>query len=283
MPGGSTGPGVPALAELWSMEDRVALVTGGARGIGLATASRFVEAGAHVVLADLDGEALARARLALGGATCTTFQEDLTKAGATARLVSTAVERWGRIDVVFNNAGYNWNAPIAEMTDEQFDAMLDVHLVTAFRLLRDAAPVLTRTASTARKVVNMSSVSGTMGLANQANYSSAKAGLIGLTKQLAKEWGPFGVNVNAVAPGLIETRLTASAESAGTIEIDGRAITLGVAPGRQEQITAHIALGRAGSPDEVARVVHFLSSGASDYITGQVISINGGLAMGMSS
>jgi 3-oxoacyl-[acyl-carrier protein] reductase len=233
--------------------------------------------------ADLDGDELERAAATLAGDRAT-FVGDLSVPGAADAVVAAAVERFGRLDAVVNNAGFNWNAPLGEMTDEQFTTILEVNLVTPFRILRAAAPQLTRAdGGRPRRVVNVSSVSGTMGNANQANYAAAKAGLAGMTKALAKEWGPLGVNVNAIAPGFVDTRLTAETGEAGAIDIGGRSIELGVAPGRRDRLAQFVALGRAGSADEVARVVHFLCSPAADYITGQVIAVNGGLMMGMTS
>jgi 3-oxoacyl-[acyl-carrier protein] reductase len=266
-------------------DGRVAIVTGAARGIGLATARRLADAGARVLLADVDASALDDAAHALPGETAT-LAADLTAPGAPDELVAAAVSRWGGIDIVVNNAGFNWNAPAAEMTDEQFATMLDVNLVAPFRVLRSAAPHLLAArpdGAPLRKVVNMSSVSGTMGNPNQANYAAAKAGIIGMTKALAKEWGPHGVTVNALAPGFIETRLTAPRESAGAIELGDRTIELGVTGDRRSELTSLIALGRAGTADDVARVVCFLCSPDSDYVTGQVIDVNGGLMFGMTS
>lgn len=263
---------------------RVALVTGGARGIGLASAGVLAGAGACIGLVDLDAEALDDAAASIDGEV-EAIAVDLTTPGAAETVVDRLVSRWGRLDIVFNNAGYNWNAPITEMTDEQFTAMLDVHLAAPFRILRAAGPhLISATARTPyRKVVNTSSVSGTMGNINQANYATAKAGLVGMTKALAKEWGRHGVTVNAISPGFIDTRLTGERGAAGTIEVGGQSIELGVAAGRREEIGSHVMLGRAGTAAEVGNVVAFLCSPASDYITGQVISVNGGLLMGMTS
>jgi 3-oxoacyl-[acyl-carrier protein] reductase len=271
--------------EVDRLDGRVALVTGGARGIGLATARRLAQAGASVAIADLDAAALEAAAATIDG-DVESVVSDLTESRAADALIERVTSRWGKLDIVFNNAGYNWNAPIAEMTDEQFTAMLDVHLVAPFRILRAAAPLLTSPAPAGapyRKVVNATSVSGTMGNANQTNYAAAKAGLVGLTKALAKEWGPHGVTVNAVAPGFIDTRLTGVRGPAGSINVGGRSIELGISEERRELIGNHVVLGRAGSADEVARAVVFLCCPASDYITGQVISVNGGLLMGMTS
>jgi 3-oxoacyl-[acyl-carrier protein] reductase len=277
--------GPAGLPEISRLDGRVAIVTGAARGIGRAGAVRLAEAGAQVLLADLDADELATTQDEIDGDTAV-HVGDLTSAHVPDALVEAAASRWGRIDIVFNNAGYNWNAPLAEMTDEQFRAMLEIHVITPFRILRAASRYLLAPlppGAPYRKVVNTSSVSGTMGNPGQANYAAAKAAIIGLTKGLAKEWGDRGVTVNAIAPGFIDTRLTGVRGAAGSIEVAGRAIELGIAPERRRDIAEHVVLGRPGSADEVARAVLFLCSPASDYITGQVLSVNGGLMMGMTS
>jgi 3-oxoacyl-[acyl-carrier protein] reductase len=262
------------------LSDRVAIVTGAARGIGLASARRLSEAGASVVVVDLDRAELERAAAELPGEV-EPVALDVTETGSGDAIVAAAVDRWGRLDVVFANAGYNWDAPLADMTDEQFEAMLRVHVVAPFRLLRAAAPQL-RAAGVGASVIVTSSVAGTMGNAGQVNYDAAKAAVIGLTKGLAKEWGPWGVRVNAIAPGFIDTRLTATADEAGSIEVDGREIALGIPLEHQRKGTELVPLGRPGTADEVAQVVLFLASPPAGYVTGQVIHVTGGLALGMS-
>ena len=203
------------------LDDKVAIVTGSARGIGRATAELLAEQGAKVLINDLDGDVAEQASSEIAGETVA-FAGDLTKPGVPDELVQKAIDAFGKLDIVVNNAGYTWDGPIHKMTDEQFQAMLDIHTVVPFRVLRAAAPHLREPAKKEReegvevfrKVVNISSISGTMGNAGQANYSSGKAGVVGLTKTLAKEWGQFKINVNAVAFGFIETRLTAAKEEA---------------------------------------------------------------------
>ena len=205
------------------LDDKVAIVTGSARGIGRATAELLAEQGAKVLINDLDGDVAEQSSSEIAGETVA-FAGDLTKPGVPDALVQKAVDEWGKIDIIVNNAGYTWDGPIHKMSDEQFQAMLDIHTVVPFRVLRAAAPHLREPAKKEReegvevfrKVVNISSISGTMGNAGQANYSSGKSGVVGLTKTLAKEWGQFKINVNAVAFGFVETRLTASKEEAGT-------------------------------------------------------------------
>src|SRR5688572_2863005 len=209
------------------LDDKVAIVTGSARGIGRATAELLSEHGAKVVINDLDGDLARQTAGEIGGETAV-HAGDLTKDGAPAELVQTAIEAWGRIDIIVNNAGYTLDAPIHKMSDDWFQRMLDIHLVVPFRVIRAAAPHLREPAkieraegrAVFRKIVNISSVSGMMGNAGQANYAAGKAGIVGLTKTLAKEWGQFKVNCNAVAFGFIDTRLTAAKESSNTMQID---------------------------------------------------------------
>ena len=216
------------------LDGKAAIVTGSARGIGRATAELLAEQGARVLINDLDGDVAEQAASEISGETAV-FGGDLTSPGACDELVQKAVDEFGRLDIIVNNAGYTWDGVAHKMTDEQFQAMLDIHTIVPFRVLRAAAPHLREPAKKEReegvevfrKVVNISSVSGTMGNAGQVNYSAGKAGVVGLTKTLAKEWGQFKVNVNAVAFGFVETRLTAAKEEGGTIEVEGREVELG--------------------------------------------------------
>ena len=211
------------------LDDKVAIVTGSARGIGKATAELLSEHGAKVVVNDLDGDAAQETADAIAGETAV-YAGDLTAEGSPEALVQTALDAWGKIDIIVNNAGYTLDAPIHKMSDDWFQKMLDIHLVAPFRVIRAAAPHLREPAKAERergeevfrKIVNVSSISGTMGNAGQANYSAGKAGVVGLTKTLAKEWGQFKVNVNAVAFGWIETRLTASKDDTNVAEIAAR-------------------------------------------------------------
>ena len=188
------------------LDDKVAIVTGSARGIGRATAELLGEHGARVVINDLDGDAAEQTASELAGETVV-YAADLTKSGAPDDLVKTAIDAWGRVDIIVNNAGYTIDAPIHKMSDDAFHRMLDIHTVVPFRVIRAAAPHLREPAKAEReagqevfrKIVNVSSISGTMGNAGQANYSAGKAAVVGLTKTLAKEWGQFKINVNAVA------------------------------------------------------------------------------------
>jgi len=206
-------------------------------------------------------------------------------------LVQAAIDAWGKIDIIVNNAGYTWDAPIHKMGDEQFQAMLDIHTIVPFRIMRAAAPHLREPAKKERdageevfrKIVNVSSISGTFGNAGQANYSAAKAGLVGLTKTVAKEWGQFKINVNAVAFGFVETRLTASKEEAGFFNKDGEEITLGIPEQLRQMAAMIIPLGRPAQPEEAAGPVFFLCGPYSNYIHGQVLNVTGGQFGGMTT
>jgi 3-oxoacyl-[acyl-carrier protein] reductase len=272
------------------LDGKSAIVTGSARGIGRATAELLASQGAKVLINDLDGDVAEQSSNEIQGETVS-FAGDLTKDGVADRLVETAVEAFGGLDIVVNNAGYTWDGPIHKMSDEQFQAMLDIHNVVPFRVLRAAAPHMREPAKKEReegrevfrKVVNVSSVSGTMGNAGQANYSSGKSGVVGLTKTLAKEWGQFRINVNAVAFGFIETRLTAAKENAETIEAEGKEIQLGIPEQLRQMATMLIPLGRPGTPEEAAGGVFFLCSPWSNYVHGQVLNVTGGQFTGMTS
>jgi 3-oxoacyl-[acyl-carrier protein] reductase len=272
------------------LDGKAAIVTGSARGIGRATAELLAEHGAKVLVNDLDGDVAEEAAGEIQGETAV-FAGDLTKEGVCDELVQTAVDAFGRLDIVVNNAGYTWDGPIHKMSDEQFQAMLDIHTIVPFRVLRAAAPHLREPAKQEReqgvevfrKVVNVTSVSGTMGNAGQANYSSAKAGVVGLTKTLAKEWGQFKINVNAVAFGFVETRLTASKEEGGTFKKDGEEIKLGIPEQMRQMASMLIPIGRPASPEEAAGGIFFLCSPWSNYVHGQVLNVTGGSFSGMTT
>jgi 3-oxoacyl-[acyl-carrier protein] reductase len=272
------------------LDDKVAIVTGSARGIGRATAELLASQGAKVLINDLDGDVAEQTASEIDGDTVV-YGGDLTKEGAADELVATAVDAWGKLDILVNNAGYTIDAPVHKMSDDQFQRMLDIHTVVPFRVLRAAAPHLREPAKQERdqgvevfrKVVNVSSISGTMGNAGQANYSSGKAGVVGLTKTLAKEWGQFKINVNAVAFGFIETRLTASKDADNVMEIGGEKVQLGIPDNLRGMAAMLIPLGRPGTPEEAAGGVFFLCSPWSNYVHGQVLNITGGQFTGMTT
>ena len=272
------------------LDDKVAIVTGSARGIGKATAELLSEHGAKVVVNDLDGDVAKETADGIAGETAV-YAGDLTAEGAPEALVQTALDAWGKIDIIVNNAGYTLDAPIHKMSDDWFHRMLDIHLVAPFRVIRAAAPHLREPAKVEReegrevfrKIVNVSSISGTMGNAGQANYSAGKAGVVGLTKTLAKEWGQFKINVNAVAFGWIETRLTASKVEDNTMEIGGEKVQLGIPDQMRGMASLLIPLGRTGTPEEAAGGVFFLCSPWSNFVHGQVLNITGGQFTGMTT
>jgi 3-oxoacyl-[acyl-carrier protein] reductase len=272
------------------LDGKSAIVTGSARGIGRATAELLASEGAQVLINDLDGDVAEEASGEIQGETVA-FAGDLTKDGVSEKLVDTAIESFGKLDIIVNNAGYTWDGPIHKMADDQFQAMIDIHTVVPFRVLRAAAPHLREPAKQEReqgqevfrKIVNVSSISGTFGNAGQANYSSAKAGVVGLTKTLAKEWGQFKINVNAVAFGFVETRLTAAKEEAEKIEREGKEIQLGIPEQMRSLAAAVIPLGRPASPEEAAGPVFFLCTPWANYVHGQVLNVTGGQFGGMTT
>jgi 3-oxoacyl-[acyl-carrier protein] reductase len=270
------------------LDGKTAIVTGSARGIGRATAALLVEQGARVVVNDLDGDLARQTADELGGES-TVFAGDLTKEGTPDALVQHAIDTWGRLDILVNNAGYTLDAPVHKMSDDWFARMLDIHVTVPFRTIRAAAPHLREPAKQERaegvevfrKIVNVTSISGTLGNAGQANYAAGKAGVVGLTRTLAKEWGQFKVNVNAVAFGWIETRLTASKDESNVTEIDGQAVQLGIPDELRELAPMLVPLGRPGTPEEAAGGVFFLCSPWSNYVHGQTLHVTGGQMGGM--
>ncbi|MGA2927291.1 MAG: SDR family NAD(P)-dependent oxidoreductase [Solirubrobacteraceae bacterium] len=272
------------------LDGKVAIITGSARGIGRAVAELLAEHGAKVLVNDLDRDLAEQAAAEIDGETLA-VADDLTLPGACDRLVSAAIECWGQVDILVNNAGYTLDAPIHKMSDEWFARMLEIHTVVPFRMCRAVAPHMREAAKREaaegrevfRKIVNTSSISGTTGNAGQANYSSGKAAVVGLTKTLAKEWGQFKINVNAVAYGWIDTRLTAAKTADNVAEIAGEKVQLGIPDQMRQLIPALIPLGRPGTPAEAAGGVFFLCSPWSNYVHGQVLSITGGQLGGMTS
>jgi 3-oxoacyl-[acyl-carrier protein] reductase len=269
------------------LDGKVALVSGSGRGIGREIAVKLASEGARVVVNDLDPapaeETIAAIRAAEGEAVA--CNGDVTAEGFAERFVGAAIDTWGGLDIVVNNAGYTWDNVIQKMTDEQWHTILNVHLTAPFRILRAASGFIRDAAKREaaegrevfRKVVNVSSTSGVYGNAGQANYSTAKAGVMGLTKALAKEWGRYKVNVNAVAFGLIMTRLTeAPAGGDATIDIAGQEIKVGVNPQVLKNAEALIPLGRGGTPEEAAGAVYLFCIPESDYVSGQTLVVGGG-------
>jgi 3-oxoacyl-[acyl-carrier protein] reductase len=271
----------------FTLEGKTALVTGAGRGIGRAIARRLVAAGARVMINDLDETMLLESEGELGHpGRVKHVAGDLTDPMVPERIVHTTVAEFDSIDIIVNNAGYSWDNVIQKTTDEQFQAMLEIHLVTPFRILRAASTYIRETAKeeiangrrVMRKVVNITSIAGTDGNPGQAGYASGKAGIIGLTKTMAKEWGRYNVNVNAVGFGLIGTRLVQPlTDAAANMEMHGHKIRLGVQPSLLDSVKTACPLGRVGTPEEAAGAVLFFCSPLSDYVTGEVLICGGGL------
>ena len=269
------------------LTNKVAIVSGSGRGIGREIALKLASEGAAVVVNDLDAEpaeAVVREITAMGGRAVACVGS-VTEADFGTRFVGTALQTFGGLDIIVNNAGYTWDNVIQKMTDDQWSAIMDVHVTAPFRILRAAADYFRETSKQEaeqgrevfRKVVNISSVSGVMGNAGQANYSAGKAAINGLTKALAKEWGRYKVNVNSVAFGLIKTRLTEADATAGaSIDIAGQQIRVGVNPQILKNAEALIPLGRGGTPEEAAGAVYLFCIPESNYVSGQVLVCGGG-------
>ncbi len=268
-----------------NLAGRVAVITGSGRGIGQAIAVKLAAHGARIVVNDLDPQPAADTvhLIEKAGGQAVAVTGSVTDDGFAQRAVETAVYELGGLDIIINNAGYTWDAVVQKTTDDQWAAVLDVHLTAPFRLLRAAQPVLKRLAENDRatgavrhrKVVNVSSISGLAGNPGQANYSAAKAGVVGLTKTLAKEWGRYAVNVNAVAYGIIRTRLT-DPDGPGAIHIGGRDVKVGINHDIAAGLDRTIPLGRAGTVDEAAGAAYLLCTPEADYITGEVLVCAGG-------
>jgi 3-oxoacyl-[acyl-carrier protein] reductase len=294
---------------------QVAIVTGGSRGIGGATSTMLAANGARVVIADVDeakaAETVDDLNREFGDGSASAYVADLVASGVCDALVADTIATCGGLDIVVNNAGYAWDAGVHNMSDEQFQAMLDIHLVVPFRLARACAPHF-RAAAQAddeagqtrhRKTVMVSSMAGAWGLPGAGNYAAAKAGMLGLMRTLAQEWGRLRVNVNAVAFGVIQTRFGLPQSDRETIETGGRTIHVGMPAKQAERLGISIdpervvsdeemyqtrpmpganAIGRTGSIGEAADAIFWLCSPLSDYVTGQTIPVTGGARGGMS-
>ncbi len=272
------------------MVGKVALVSGSGRGIGQAIALKLAEEGARVVINDLDEtqveETLSKVKgLGAQGASCV---GDVTQTGFGEQFVKAAMDQFGGLDIIVNNAGYPWDSVIQKMSDEQFQAMLDVHTVAPFRILRAASGPIREMAkqeksegkAVYRKVVNVSSIAGLYGNAGQMAYAAGKSSMVGMTRTLAKEWGRYNVNVNCVAFGLIETRMTQALDGeAVTANIGKNEIKMGIRPEMIQAMNQMIPLGRGGTPEEAAGAVYLLCTPESNYISGQVLLASGGLIM----
>jgi len=272
------------------LDGKVAILTGAGRGIGSAAAKMFAAEGAMVVVSDLDPNPAEETASAIknAGGKAVVVAGDVTDPAFPAQLIKATLDAYSGIDIIVNNAGYTWDGVIQNMTDKQWYAMIDVHTTAPFRILREASHFIRDAAkkeqaahgrANPRKVVNVSSVSGVYGNAGQVNYSTAKAGITGLTKTLAKEWGRYNVQVNCVCYGFIETRLTAPKEQAEKVQRDGEEIALGVPDQARQMAPLLIPLGRPGTPEEAAGPMLFLASPLSNYVSGHVLEITGGRAI----
>lgn len=272
------------------LEGKIAIITGSGRGIGQAIALKLASEGAKLVINDLDAgpaeETIARIRAL--GSDAVSCVGDVTAPDFGARIVKSALDAFGGIDIIVNNAGYAWDGVIQKMTDEQWYAMLDVHATAPFRILRAASDFIRNAAKKEkdegrgvnRKVVNISSIAGIYGNAGQMGYSAGKAAIIGMTKTMAKEWGRYRVNVNCVAFGLIQTRMTQPVGSGAAVaKIGEREVKMGIQPEFIEFMNRMIPLGRGGTPEEAAGAVYLMCVPESDYISGEVVLASGGFVM----
>lgn len=269
------------------LQEKVSIITGSGRGIGRAAALLFSNQGAKVVVNDVDerqAEETADCIQSSGGE-CIVVVGDVSDPSFAERIVTLSVEAWGGLHILVNNAGFYWDAPIHRMTDEQWETMISVNLTAPFRLIRSAAPYFRDAAKQEkadgivayRKIINISSVVALQGNAFQANYASAKAGLVGMTRSLAKEWGSFNIQVNAIAYGWIDTRLTAGKADGQSLEREGATIPIGMPAAMRDLMPMLIPFGRAGTPEEAAGPMLFLASSLSDYVSGQCLEVSGGM------
>jgi 3-oxoacyl-[acyl-carrier protein] reductase len=272
------------------LDGKVAILTGSGRGIGAAAAKLFAAEGALVVVSDLDPAPAEETATAIrnAGGQAIVLAGDVTSSAYPAQLIQATLDTYHGLDIIVNNAGYTWDAVIQNMSDQAWTAMLDVHVTAPFRILREASQYIREAAkkeqaangrANPRKVVNVTSVSGVYGNAGQANYSTAKAGVTGLTKTLAKEWGRYNVQVNCVCYGFIETRLTAAKEQAEKVVRAGQEIQLGVPDQMRQMAPMLIPLGRPGTPEEAAGPMLFLASPLANYVSGIVLEVTGGRAL----
>jgi 3-oxoacyl-[acyl-carrier protein] reductase len=269
------------------VEGKTAIVTGSGRGIGAATAKLLAQHGARLIVSDLDegpAQETAAAIRATGG-DAVIFPGDVTDPAFAPAIMQRAVDAYGGLDILVNNAGFTWDGMLHKMSDEQWEAIIAVHLTAPFRMVRAAAAVMREQAkqelerdgrARPRKIVNVSSTSGVNGLVGQANYAAGKAGIIGLTKTIAKEWGRFNIYANVVAFGWIETRLTADKADGEMIKVGDKDVSLGIPQTGLEERKKIIPLGRPGTVEEAAGPILFLCSPLSDYVNGHVLMVTGG-------
>jgi len=269
------------------LRDQVAIVTGSGQGIGEATAVLFAKEGAKVVVTDIDEKKSnsVKDKIIAEGGQAVSVPGDITDSSFPEKLIDATIKAFGKINVIVNNAGFTWDGMLHKMTDKQWDTMLLVHNTAPFRIIRAAAPYMRDEAkkemdrngvAQPRSIVNVSSTSGLHGNIGQANYATAKMGILGLTKTVAKEFGMFGIRCNSIAFGLIETRLTQAKEQGQSIQVGDAKVALGVPGGQREGREVFIPLRRTGQPSEAAASVLFLASPLSSYVTGHCLEVTGG-------
>jgi 3-oxoacyl-[acyl-carrier protein] reductase len=271
------------------LNDKVAIITGSGRGIGRAVALMFAREGARVVVSDMDAEPAEQtaADIKAAGGDAVVYVGDVTAPDFAKGIIGAAAEAWGAVHVIVNNAGFTWDALVHKMTEEQWDKILDLHLKAPFRIIQAAKPYFcdeakqekARGEEVSRKIINISSIAGLGGNPGQANYSSAKAGLVGLTKTISKEWARYNVQCNCVAFGFIDTRLTQEKEMGVTVKSKAREIALGVPKKQRDMFIKMIPMGRPGTAEEAAGTILFFASPLSDYVSGQVLVVGGGFSM----
>lgn len=272
------------------LKDRVAIVTGSGRGIGRAAAELLAAEGAKVVVSDIDPAPAEETAAAIrqAGGQAHVCCGDVTEPGFAEKIVQSAVDTWDALHILVNNAGFTWDGMLHKMNDEQWDKILDIHLKAPFRIIRAAHPYFCEAAkreietsgkAVARKIVNVSSVAGLGGNLGQANYASAKAGVIGLTKTMSREWARYNVQSNCVAYGFIDTRLTQEKEKGVAVTVGAQQVALGVPAQQRDLFILMIPMGRPGTPEEAARVILFFASPLSDYVSGQVLLCGGGFSL----
>lgn len=266
---------------------KTAYITGSGRGIGRAVALKLAADGANIVVNDLDASPANEvvAEIEAMGGKAVAVSGSVVEDGFAERFIGAGIDAFGGVDIIVNNAGYTWDSLIGKMTDEQFDAMIDVHVKAPFQILREASKFIIPAAKKEaeegrevfRKVVNISSMAGTSGNVGQANYSSAKSAVLGLTKSLSKEWGRYKVNVNAVAFGLIDTRLTQPVDEKTVMEFEGNKIEVGLPSKVHAAFEQSVPVRRRGYPEEAAGGVYLFCIPESNYVSGQTLTVSGGL------
>ncbi len=272
------------------LDGKVAIITGAGRGIGKAVALTFAEEGAKVVVSDIDSEPAQETmnEITSAGGKAITYIGDATSSNFAEGIVNAAIEKWGALHILVNNAGFTWDSMIHKMSDEQWDKIIDLHLKAPFRLIRAAKPHFCDAAKAemgnnggppARKIINISSIAGVGGNVGQANYASAKSGVVGLTKTISKEWARYNVQSNCVAFGFIDTRLTQDKEIGNAVETGKEKVALGVPAKQREAFIRMIPMGRPGSVEEAANTILFFASPLSNYVSGQVLVCGGGFSM----